>query len=345
MTLTRSYTALGPYATHPHARALSLYSPYATHSLSCTALPPYQVVVAQKADVLAAGACPAGFSLATTAAARTPTPPPHAPGEDGEDRGNNACDRAAGAGRVLRICKRSKAVRWTQIDKALKASMVAATTMAAGGGGRTEVGGGSAMEIYGVLGLAYMSFMSYLVVATNASLVAGLPQGRVLRVRSLSLSLSPPLSPSLPLSRTRSLCRALSCPLALSPSLALSLSLSRSRPLALARSLARFLPLPPSFSLSLSHCLSIFLSFSLSLFLSSLSLSNTEDLSNSDTHLVALSRCPLPDSMEDERAIDDKEFGHIKDITAGWGLLFSPDFDMTQTQQRVTLSHGLVPIT
>jgi flagellin len=50
-----------------------------------------------------------------------------------------------------------------EIDKALKASMVAATTMAAGGGGRNEVGGGTAMEIYGALGLASMSFMSYLV--------------------------------------------------------------------------------------------------------------------------------------------------------------------------------------
>ena len=40
--------------------------------------------------------------------------------------------------------------------------------------------------------------------------------------------------------------------------------------------------------------------------------------------------------MEDERAIDDKEFCHLKDITAGWGLFFSPDFDITQTQQRVT---------
>jgi hypothetical protein len=90
-----------------------------------------------------------------------------------------------------------------------------------------------------------------------------------------------------------------------------------------------------------------FLSFSLPrlLFLSSLSLADSDDLSNSDTHLVAISRCPLPDSMEDERAIDDKEFGHIKDITAGWGLLFSPDFDMTQTQQRVTLSHSLFPST
>ena len=330
--------------------------------------------MAQKADVLVAGACPAGFSLATTAAAWTRTPPPHAPRKDWEERGD-ARDRAAGAGRVLRICKRTKAVRWTQIDKALKASMVAATTMAAGGGGRNEVGGGTAMEIYGALGLASMSFMSYLVVATNASLVARLPQGRVLRVRSLSLSLSRARS----LSHTDTLAHALSrfrflalaFSLSLSP-LALLLSLARSIVLSCPSSLPELplfaMPCPataarcasadarkvsatrmwsPSLSLSLPHLLflsfslSLFLSFSLSLFLSSLSLANSDDLSNSDTHLVAISRCLLPDSMEDERAIDDKEFGHIKDITAGWGLLFSPDFDMTQTQQRVTLSHSL----
>jgi hypothetical protein len=52
---------------------------------------------------------------------------------------------------------------------------------------------------------------------------------------------------------------------------------------------------------------------------------------------VAISRAPLPETMEDERAIDDKEFGHLKDITAGWGLFFSPDFDITQTQQRVSV--------
>jgi hypothetical protein len=221
--------------------------------------PIVQVVVAQKADVLVAGACPAGFSLATAAAAWTRTPPPHAPGEDLEERGD-ARDRAAGAGRVLRICKRTKAVRWTQIDKALKASMVAATTMAAGGGGRTEVGGGTAMEIYGALGLASMSFMSYLVVATNASLVARLPQGRVLRVRSLSLSLS--------LARARARALSLSLSNALSPSrslsrsrflalaLSLSLSLSHSRSPALARSLDSFLlPFFPPGAAPLRHAL------------------------------------------------------------------------------------------
>ncbi len=46
------------------------------------------------------------------------------------------------------------------------------------------------------------------------------------------------------------------------------------------------------------------------------------------------------ESMEDERAIDDKEFAHVRDISSGWGLFFSPDFDVTQVRLLRMLTYA-----
>ena len=142
--------------------------------------------------------------------------------------------KSASAAGVLRVCKTSQSVRRTDIDDALKRKLLAAVEHSKRA---SPASSATVTEIYGVVGLASMSFMSYLVVATEVSQVAHLPQGRALRI--------------------------------------------------------------------------------------------------TDTHIVCASRNTLPDNMEDERAIDEKEFGHLKDISAGWGLFYSPDFDITQTQQRL----------
>jgi hypothetical protein len=145
--------------------------------------------------------------------------------------------KSASVAGVLRICKTSQSVRRTDIDDALKRKLLAAVEHSK----RASPASSAAVtEIYGVVGLASMSFMSYLVVATEVSQVAHLPQGRALRI--------------------------------------------------------------------------------------------------TDTHIVCASRNTLPDNMEDERAIDEKEFGHLKDISAGWGLFYSPDFDITQ--QRLAAEGG-----
>ena len=175
-----------------------------------------EIIVAEKSVLVALGVCPAVW------------------GTDGNCGSGGEQERLD---QVLRVCKHSKAARWGPVDKALKSSMVAASTLSGGGGGRTEVGGGSVQEVYGVIGMAGMSFVSYLIVATNVSLAARLPQGRAFRI--------------------------------------------------------------------------------------------------TETQVVPVSRAPLPETMEDERAIDDKEFSHLKEISSGWGLFYSPDFDITQTQQRL----------
>jgi len=154
-------------------------------------------------------------------------------------KAGGSADRAGHAAaqppRLLRVCKTRQGARRTDVDEALKAKMLAAALPSTTSAGATV--GAAATEIYGVLGIAGMSFMPYLIVVTNVSEAAYLPQGRALRV--------------------------------------------------------------------------------------------------TDTHIVCASRNTLPDSMEDERAIDEKEFSHLKEISAGWGLFFSPDFDITQTQQRL----------
>jgi hypothetical protein len=121
--------------------------------------------------LIAAGVCPSVLSGA----------PASSRGDEEQETSAGGVGVGAGAGgkgrtgnrvtvnRVLRICKSSKAVRWGPIDESLRSSFVAAAAVGeGGGGGRTEIGGGSVLEIYGVVGMVAMSFNSFLIVATYA---------------------------------------------------------------------------------------------------------------------------------------------------------------------------------
>jgi len=119
-----------------------------------------ELVVADKSVLIAAGVCP--FALLGGAASATSGTVASAGGTHGGARGGN---------KVLRVCKRTKSIRWVVVDKALKSALLAASNVSAGGGGRNEMGGGVAKEIYGVVGLGKMSFMTYLIVATNVTQV------------------------------------------------------------------------------------------------------------------------------------------------------------------------------
>jgi len=46
---------------------------------------------------------------------------------------------------------------------------------------------------------------------------------------------------------------------------------------------------------------------------------------------------------DDKRATDDREYSTLKDMLVDWHLYFSPDFDATQTQQRLHAATAAAP--